>query len=149
MSDVQAGLAFWDVLPESKRVQWQIVSSETITPTVTTAGDWSYTEPWRKSWVDATIFLVPGDGRGVAYPAQRIMIIPMTPFNDATLLRPTIAHEWGHLGYGLPDLYNDGPCALDVMCEPREAYTRGVVGCVTLEALDLPCRKVFVPLAQR
>jgi len=58
-----------------------------------------------------------------------------------------IAHEFGHLMFGLPDLYHDNPCNVtDIMCNPVQAYRMGMIGCQSLATLGKPCMFVSLPL---
>lgn len=68
------------------------------------------------------------------------------PGEDA--LGATLAHELGHVLYGLPDR---GWCSDDLMCSPSPvaAYRAGWLGCRTLETLGAPCARVWVPLIQK
>lgn len=69
------------------------------------------------------------------------------PGQDA--LAATIAHELGHVLYGLPD--RPGACADDVMCSPAPtaAYHARFVGCGSLAALGVPCRRIYLPMLVR
>ncbi len=65
-----------------------------------------------------------------------------SPWPDAT-----IAHEFGHLYFGLPDWYLDGECnQTDIMCNHVQAYLNGVIGCKSLAYLGSPCMSVSLPL---
>lgn len=63
-------------------------------------------------------------------------------------LGATVAHELGHVIYGLPDWYlQPGKCAaIDIMCDAVTAYNRKIKGCLTLDFLGTPCYTVRIPL---
>lgn len=63
-------------------------------------------------------------------------------------LGATVAHELGHVMYGLPDWYlQAGKCvAIDIMCDAVTAYNRKIKGCLTLDFLGTPCYTLHVPL---
>lgn len=63
-------------------------------------------------------------------------------------LGATVAHELGHVIYGLPDWYlQQGKCtAIDIMCDAVTAYNRKIKGCLTLDFLGTPCYTLHVPL---
>lgn len=64
-----------------------------------------------------------------------------------TNLGATLAHELGHVLYGLPDWYLlPGKCnVIDIMCDAVSAYNKKIKGCNTLEFIGTPCSTVMLP----
>lgn len=70
---------------------------------------------------------------------------------SSTFLAATLAHELGHVLYGLPDWYRDPTLcyATDIMCDGVAAYNAGVIGCRTLDFIGRPCEKIYLPIAYK
>lgn len=81
---------------------------------------------------------------GYAAPNYRAVFVVS---DSVTGLAPAIAHELGHVLYGLPDLYNiPGACrAPDIMCYPAAPYRAGIVGCLSLAYLGNACERTYLP----
>ena len=59
----------------------------------------------------------------------------------------TIAHELGHVVYGLPHQYQE---ATDIMgLDPIVAYQHHWIGCASLAELGAPCQSVWLPVVMR
>jgi hypothetical protein len=69
---------------------------------------------------------------------------------SSTFLAATLAHELGHVLYGLPDWYRDPTLcyATDIMCDGVAAFNAGVIGCRTLDFIGRPCKKIYLPRIQ-
>ncbi len=77
---------------------------------------------------------------GVALPFEFAAVTTTVPIGNIETL---IAHELGHLLYGLPELC--GGNGSDVMCDPINAYPFRY-GCATLAELGKPCYNQNLPL---
>lgn len=88
--------------------------------------------------------LLGGQYAGFALPAYRAAAVTSW---SAGGLTANLAHELGHVLYGLPDLYELGRGCLevDIMCEPATAYGQGWIGCRSLAALGVGCHRVWLP----
>lgn len=66
---------------------------------------------------------------------------------SAPNMEVTITHELGHMLYGLPDWYDiPGKCVvIDIMCFDYIAYTQKTIGCLSLEYMNHPCDKTYIP----
>jgi hypothetical protein len=80
---------------------------------------------------------------GYAQDYYRLLVIVNGNAQDAR-----IAHELGHVLYGLPDWYKiPGKCnAPDIMCDAEYAYRKNIKGCNTLAFLGTPCYTISLPL---
>lgn len=89
--------------------------------------------------------LLGGGYAGFAAPAYRAAVVTTWSAGGAA---PAIAHELGHVLYGLPDLYTvPGGCAeTDIMCEPTSAYRQRWIGCESLAALGAACNRAWLPV---
>lgn len=80
---------------------------------------------------------------GYAQNYYRLIVV----LNDRAL-DARIAHELGHIIYGLPDWYTmPGKCTtVDIMCDGEAAYKQNIKGCNTLDFIGKPCYRIYLPL---
>lgn len=99
---------------------------------------------------ELTLYIIDQDGpllegndnsyaHGVALPYEFAAVTIVQPVGNTETI---IAHELGHLLYGLGELC--GGNGSDVMCNPVSAYPRRY-GCATLAALGNPCYNLHMP----
>ena len=141
---VQAAIDYWQALAPSP-VPLAIASERTITATgdVTAGFEWS-----RAYWTNGiTIFVIDTDRPLLgAYLAQSQTALGLiwAVRGSGDTFAATMAHELGHVVYGLPHQYQ---AAIDIMgLDPTPAYQRRTIGCATLARLGRPCVAVWLPL---
>jgi hypothetical protein len=153
VASVKSAIVFWhDLSPVTTTLA--IASTELLTTTFDV-----YDNP---QWFDAifdrphdiTIVIIDNSSNGKPLPAGNFAganthydIIVVTtkgnglPNEQAALL----THELGHVLYDLPDLYTHGCSGTDIMCNPITAYGAYTIGCVSLEYLGYPCKRIYLP----
>jgi hypothetical protein len=87
---------------------------------------------------EATGLPLPGGSYGAASHALRFALVTSrAPLSAEAVL----AHEFGHLLYGLRHVCPDGGGS-DIMCNHVGAYRLGKLGCGTLGQLGRPCQRL-------
>jgi hypothetical protein len=88
------------------------------------------------------------DYTGYAQDYYRFVVVQNTHYAETT-----IAHELGHVLYGLPDWYQQQACSIpDIMCAlplSHQAYNQGRRGCYTQAFLGSPCDSIYLPMIYR
>lgn len=131
LNAIKRSLAFWH------RIDGSIGTIESTTTVSTTAS----LDQYMQFDQQPIYVLVTPDDAAYAEPYYGVVVVGQRRINAAT-----VAHEFGHVAYKLPDLYH-APCSLDIMCREWEVFESGFVGCVSLEQLGRPCTQVFLPFA--
>lgn len=156
MQSIASGAAFWqDHSPIATSIP--IVGSSVVTVTGDVYGSLEWAIPYL---VDdnpgITVFVIDnsnsrrwlfGDAVGEAqdYYGAAWVVLDGIPGDDG--LAAVVAHELGHVVYGLDDL-PAGPRDMMRM-PPTVAYRDGAIGCTSLAALGAPCQKVYLPFVVR
>lgn len=65
---------------------------------------------------------------------------------SSSWLAATLAHELGHVLYGLPDWYLSECEGIDIMCDAIAAWQIGFIGCKSLAYIGKPCQKYYLPM---
>lgn len=125
-----------------------------ITPAITVSSQYVARAYMNLDWIDLykdipTLYIVYTNGTALihgshgtaAYDFMFAVTTDSSPWPEAT-----IAHEFGHLYFGLPDLYKENCNTTDIMCNHVEAYRLGKIGCQSLAILGRPCMSVALPL---
>ncbi len=86
--------------------------------------------------------LLFGDSAGEAQDYYGVVAVVLYGLPGPEGLAATVAHELGHVAYGLDDL---SPLTLDIMGDAAGSYARRFVGCESLAALGRPCVRVWLP----
>lgn len=125
---------------------------------VITTGDPYASLEWSRPYLhnanpDVTIFVIDNGasgrlllghsvGQAQDYYGAIWVVTQGYPGDDG--LAAALAHELGHVLYGLNDL---PPGPTDIMrMPPTAAYRAGWIGCDSLERLGAPCTRFYVPL---
>jgi len=141
---VQAALDFWQQLAPVP-VPLAIASERVITTTDDIYAQLAWSRPyWQPPGL--TLFLIDGD----QWLLGTSLAQSQTPLGLIWALRAsgddfaaTIAHELGHVVYGLPHQYQDGD---DIMgFAVTAAYQARRIGCASLAELGRPCAQVWLP----
>jgi hypothetical protein len=142
---VQASLDFWQELAPAP-IALAITSERTITTTGDIYAQLSWSRPyWQPPGL--TLFVIDGDqwllGTSLAQSQTPLGLI-WALRSSGDDFAATIAHELGHVAYGLPHQYQDGG---DIMgMTPTAAYQARTIGCASLAQLGRPCAAVWLPL---
>jgi len=144
---MQGAIDFWQALAPNP-VPLLIASERTITAT----GDIFDTFEWSRTYFagppDLTIFVIDS-----SHPLMRDYLAQsQTALGLIWALRgagddfaATLAHELGHVVYGLPHVYDEtGIMGLD----PTWAYQHRWIGCASLAALGRSCHIVWLPVVR-
>lgn len=144
---VAGGVAFWHAdLP--------IKSTSVITIAADTSLEWS--RPYlHDASADLTLFIIDNSTNGKLLPNGAVgqaqdyygaIWVVLHGFPGEGGLAATIAHELGHVVYGLDDL---PPGLTDIMSmPPTVAYHAGFIGCTSLAAIEAPCHYSYMPLVK-
>jgi hypothetical protein len=136
---------FWDV-------PVHILSTDTYTTSVDVysrpLNEWHTVEANQQ---EITIYIVDHSSSGAllfgyggyAQDYYRLAVVVNGNGTDAR-----IAHELGHVLYGLPDWYTmPNKCnAPDIMCDAESAFRANIKGCNTLAFLGTPCYTLSLPV---
>lgn len=144
---IQGAINYWQILaPEP--VPLTIAGERTITAT----GDIYDSFEWSRAYFaeppDLTIFIIDGNHplmRDYLAQSQTALGLIWALRGSGDDFAATIAHELGHVVYGLPHQYVEaGIMGLD----PTWAYQHQWIGCASLAALGAPCRVVWLPMVR-
>jgi hypothetical protein len=139
---------FW-----SAYADFEILSAQSITVT----GDVYHDLVWSNAYLSEgntgmTVFVIDNsnsrlsmDGAaGAAQDYYGAVYVLLYGYPGEHALAATLAHEMGHVQWGLPDL----PWGRDdiMSIPPTMAYSHGFIGCGSLEQLGAPCRRLWLPL---
>lgn len=145
-SGIAGAVAFWQDLAPTP-VPLMIADERMITAT----GDIYQSLEWsRPDWGTPpalTIFVIDGStpllGDSLAQ-SQTPLGLVWALRGDGDTFAATMAHELGHVVYGLPHQYQ---ASNDVMgLDPLTAYQRRSIGCASLAELGRPCARIYLPL---
>lgn len=138
LTTVDDALAFWD-----------------ISPALSTSRQYVARAYMNLDYVDLykdipTLYVVYTNGAALVHgshgTASYTFMFAVTS-NSSPWPAATLSHEFGHLFFGLPDLYHTGDCIItDIMCNHVQAYKLGIIGCQSLALLHQPCSTVALPL---
>lgn len=149
-ASVVGAIDFWHTLAPTP-------TELTVTDThmITVTGDPLASLDWSRPYLtdassDVTIFVIDTStnhgrllgfaaGEAQAYYGAVWAVLDGYPGPDG--LAATLAHELGHVLYGL----DDAP-GLDIMGYPVAAYHAHFIGCTSLAALGAPCRALYLPV---
>lgn len=150
-ASVVGAISFWQTLAPTPT---QLTVTDTRMITVT--GDPLASLDWSLPYLtdaspDVTIFIIDTStnhgrllgfaaGEAQAYYGAVWAVLDGYPGPDG--LAATLAHELGHVLYGLPDAPGQ-----DIMGYPVAAYHARFIGCTSLAALGAPCRAFYLPVA--
>jgi hypothetical protein len=140
LTTVDDALAFWDISP-ALSVSRQYVARAYM--------NLDYIDLYKDI---PTLYVVYTNGTALVHgshgTASYTFMFAVTS-NSAPWPAATLSHEFGHLFFGLPDLYHQGDCVItDIMCNHVQAYKIDFIGCQSLALLHMPCNKVALPLVQ-
>lgn len=148
-ASIAEALAFWqDLAPQPRPLT--IADERTITASGDIEDSFEWSRPAWQGPPDLTLFVInstkPLLGNSLAQSQTPLGLI-WALRGDGDAFAATIAHELGHVVYGLPHQYQD---AGDIMgLAPIVAYQQRFLGCSTLAQLGAPCRQVWLPLIVR
>lgn len=144
LADVQTALVWW----HARGIPAPIDATDSGTIAVERVDSWQWLPEPSGGLV---LYLVANTGASIgigpqgAYAGAYVNRGRIVLLQETVIPRPiAIAHELGHALLLLPD-WPVPPCRLDILCEPVAAYEAGVIGCMTMAALERPCDYVYLP----
>lgn len=144
---ITSAAAFW-----SGYAALSVTSTSILTTTGDTFGDLTWSLPMLAPNGPVTIFILDNNVSNARLPGGDVGdaqdyygAIWVCQFGD--VLPAVLAHELGHVLFGLPDWYRAPElCAHpDIMCDHVAAFQRGFIGCASLAFIGTPCHEVFIP----
>jgi hypothetical protein len=142
VDDTQSALDYWSAAQPANIVIGTISSKE-ITTDITAAIVNTFHSELTLYIIDQDAPLLTGNNsiaHGIAMPFEFAAVTIKQPIGNTETI---IAHELGHLIYGLGELC--GGNGSDVMCNPISAYPHRY-GCATLAELGKPCFNLSFPM---
>jgi hypothetical protein len=145
-ASVQRALDFWQHLAPAP-LPLSIASARLITSTDDIYDQFDWSRPYFAGPPDLTLFLIDGAtpllGQYTGQSQTPLGLIWVL-YSGGADVEATLAHELGHVVYGLPHQYEE---KVDIMgLAPLIAYQVPTIGCASLAALGRPCARVWLPL---
>lgn len=146
-SAIESAMAFWQ-----GHAQLVIVSTSIISLTGDTFGDLTWSLPMLAPNGPVTIFVLDNTLSNARLPGGDVGdaqdywgAIWVCQFGD--VLPAVLAHELGHVLFGLPDWYRvpDACAHPDIMCDHVAAFQRGFIGCQSLAFIGTSCHAAYLP----
>lgn len=142
---IEAALDFWQQLAPAP-VALEIASEQIISTTEVVTAQLEWSRPYFLGPPALTIFLIdttdPLLGSSWAQSQTPLGLIWAIKGSGGHFAA-TMAHELGHVVYGLPHAFGE----TDIMgLDPHPAYDARTIGCESMARLGRPCARLWLPV---